>query len=633
MGDDGIGALVRIGAHLDGFTGNGDVHGLFNLAQIIDGNAAALAVGAVEGAAGDVQIQGIAMLRVVAGIGAADHIQGIGEPHVAGVGICGCAADFALRHIDIGSLISGHGVDGAAGDVYLTHAERNAAIDGAVGDGEVYFAGHINGGAEISSQGAAVDRQVHIAGLIVAGQGSAIPGFNGAAVDHQVSAAAGSKTIVIGDDLTGFSGAVVFNGQGSGRALRFNNGIVIVKFCGNCFAVKIQSNLLTREVDFLGNGGVIHHYNGFAILSGIDSCGQGGIISVANFGGGSGFAQRGNRAVRRLHIIRGNIRLDIDGELTTANVSGCAFGCVDVAFKFAASNRQVAFVHSSVEISVLQSVKPVACIESTAADFSNVVVLHHCLGDVAERTILDSQGSVIIILDGVDSASECAALNSQLGGSLADVIDISGSIALILCGIVIVAVGHQTGEMTAGGDADAASDGHFAVVENIVIAVAAGTGGGIVGGLLAAGVIAAGQRAGAIVINGSASIGHVINRAAAGNRQFAALLNRNGIAFGIGDGVSVQIQGDVLSGNSPLTHDNVFLNVIQQFKITVIIIGAICDGSLQRIIMIFAGILASAAVIYRCDLVIAAISAVTLDAFHIPSHGCGRQECQRHSQR
>ena len=91
--------------------------------------------------------------------------------------------------------------------------------------------------------------------------------------------------------------------------------------------------------------------------------------------------------------------------------------------------------------------------------------------------------------------------------------------------------------------------------------------------------------------------------------------------------MSVQIQGDVLSGTPPLTHDNVFLNVIQHFKITVIIIGAICDGSLQRIIMIFAGILASAAVIYRCDLVIAAIPAVTLDAFHILSHGCGRQEC------
>lgn len=79
MGDDGIGAWSELVPTLTVSPEMVTVHGLFNLAQIIDGNAAALAVGAVEGAAGDVQIQGVAMLRVVAGIGAADHYRASGN--------------------------------------------------------------------------------------------------------------------------------------------------------------------------------------------------------------------------------------------------------------------------------------------------------------------------------------------------------------------------------------------------------------------------------------------------------------------------------------------------------------------------------------------------------------------------
>ena len=104
--------------------GNLDVHGLSNLAKIIDRNCAALTIGAVERAAGDIQVQGVAVGCIITGIRAAKHIESIRKPSIAGNRIETCrAVDVIFR-----------GIDRTTADVDLTHAEGNAAIERAAGD-------------------------------------------------------------------------------------------------------------------------------------------------------------------------------------------------------------------------------------------------------------------------------------------------------------------------------------------------------------------------------------------------------------------------------------------------------------------------------------------------------------------
>ena len=258
-----------------GIAGNGDVLLLSDLAEVIDGNGAALIVPAVEGTAGDVQIQGVAIGGIFGGVGTAEDVQRIGEPCVSGVAI-------VLRgRVDV----LGDGVNGTAGDIDLSHTEGNTAVQCTVGDGQIYLTGHVDGRPLLCGEGTAVNLKVHITGGVVAGQCS-ILGRDGAAVYHCGAVILRINTVVIGgNDSAAFQREFCTAAVDTNGCIRAGDGSVFagirygeqpqnlnaaVAGNGHCVAAQIQRDVLPfGDGDILGDIG--QQSDGIASCGGINS--------------------------------------------------------------------------------------------------------------------------------------------------------------------------------------------------------------------------------------------------------------------------------------------------------------------------------------------------------------------------
>ena len=251
--------------------------------------------------------------------------------------------------------------------------------------------------------------------------------------------------------VEGVAAAVGRRGEGDGRAA----GHIV---CGvsSCTIVILQGKrdlLLSRSLQ-IGDG--------IAGLCGSQSIIHTGVVTV---GAAIGALDFGTDRISQITGI-----FQISGEAAAGDAPSSTRSGIQTTGKSTACHGNRASIVAAIKVPVFNCMIRIR-VKSATIDRGNMIVLNNGLCNIAERTIVNNHCSIIIILDGVDAAGERAAVNGKLRRFLIRPGDITAS--RILGAIVIITIGDKAGEMAARGHGNILPNRHDAVIQDVIVAVAA----------------------------------------------------------------------------------------------------------------------------------------------------------------